>query len=64
MSTVSIVPDGARYVVTPKGLDAMRSEPSCECRPRPDGGYLVCPDCGTAWAATRPAATIDWKGRR
>jgi hypothetical protein len=49
MAAMRIVPDEGRFVLTDKGREALRARETCECRPRPDGGYLVCPQCGTTW---------------
>jgi len=49
MTTHPIVADSPRYVLTEDGREALRARETCECQPRPDGGYMVCARCGTVW---------------
>lgn len=49
MANSRIVRDEPRFVLTKDGREALRARETCECRPRPDGGYMACPDCGTVW---------------
>lgn len=53
MATSRIVPHQARFLLTEYGREALRARETCECEPRPDGGLLVCPKCGTVWSLPR-----------
>lgn len=49
MSNTRSVPTGSGYVVTDQGRAALL-EPSCDCKPQIDGGFIKCRACGTVYA--------------
>lgn len=56
MSPSRIVPDEARYVVTPEGRAAASAEETCECRLVVSLGMLICCYCGYGSQLVRPQA--------
>lgn len=56
MSVRSIVPDEARYWVTPDGHAAALAEESCKCSYRNADGWLICCYCETGFKTARPQA--------
>lgn len=56
MSVPSIVPQQARYVVTPEGRAAASAEETCVCMLERSVCMLVCRFCKTGWSLTRPQA--------
>lgn len=63
MQTSPIVADSPRFEITDLGRDALRASETCECRPRPSGGYLICPECGTYWKLStyRQRGYVNWR---
>lgn len=53
MSIVPIVHNGDRYVLTQRGVEAIRNPGGCVCVYEVQGPYLVCVYCETTYGLTR-----------
>lgn len=56
MSNRSIVPNQARFIVTPEGRAAASAEESCQCRFGRVANMLVCWYCLVGYELRRPQA--------
>lgn len=53
MSAPVTVRDGDRFVITQRGIEAIRNPGRCLCVYEVQGPYLVCVYCETTYALTR-----------
>jgi hypothetical protein len=64
MQRTGIVRGGYAFVLTPRGALDWRNAETCECRPRVNGGFIECPECGTVYGLLRDQVERGSMGSR